>query len=139
MYWDWDQCILFVTEPVCCFWAWISAFCDSIYETMFQRRAKQICIKLGSKTQIYRNSIRNPIPSEYIKIGSAGYWCTNCLVIDVPLFTFAGGVCSQCGVNGDCVCCVFMCDRERGRQEYKDYPRIQYKIPIWYTQPTVPI
>lgn len=30
-------------------------------------------IKLDSKTQIYRNSMKNPIPLEYIKIESASY------------------------------------------------------------------
>lgn len=67
---------------------------------MIQKGAKQMCIKQDSNTQIYRNPMRNPIPFEYIKTGSAGYWCTNCSVIDVSLFTFAGGASSQRGVNG---------------------------------------
>lgn len=45
----------------------------SSHETMFQRGAKQMCIKLDRQAQIYRNPMRNPIPFEYIKIGSRGY------------------------------------------------------------------
>lgn len=94
----------------------ISRFSVSSHQIVFQRRAKETCIILDRKTQIYRNPMRNPIPFEYIKIGSAGYWCTNCSVIDVSLFTFAGGAFSQCGVNGECALCVFMCTGKKKRQ-----------------------
>lgn len=118
----WDHCSLSLCgcekdSEIMLFWAQSSTFCISSHETMFRRGAQSKCVLSETAKHKYTEiQWRNPIPFEYIKIGSAGYWCTNCSVIDVSLFTFAGGASSQCGVNGECVFCVFMCAGGKKRQ-----------------------
>lgn len=74
--------------------------CIPSHETMFYR--EQMFIMLDSKTQIRQSQFfLNTLKLEVHVI--------DVLIAQLLIFTFTGGVFSQCGVNSECAFYVLMC------------------------------